>query len=275
MRRGSIGRWGTPTAPRTVKSTPLERWTSYPTSTSDSMTFWTFSSLAVCSITMTMDTLVSSSSRRPSASASASPGQPLQAPALVDDALEDAPHRPAVERAGVVPLRAVEDPLLPLGLVDGHPDLPLDPADLHRARRAAVQQLHELVVDLVDAPAQVVHLRLAPRARTRRPRPLGHRRGPRRLRGRLRRTLRLPPMSCSSAISPSPEVAPRVLLQEAHERAPDHHPVGHRRRLAHLLRRREAEAEGHRHARSAPAAARRAAARPPRAPAAPRSPRCG
>ena len=57
--RGSIGLCGTPTAPSTVKSTPLERWTSYPTSTSDSMTFWTCSSLAACSITMTMCTLVS------------------------------------------------------------------------------------------------------------------------------------------------------------------------------------------------------------------------
>ena len=41
MRRGSIGVCGTPTAPRTVKSIPLERWTSYPASTSASMTFWT------------------------------------------------------------------------------------------------------------------------------------------------------------------------------------------------------------------------------------------
>src|SRR4030042_2166562 len=113
MRRGSIGLWGPPPAPRTVKSTPLERWTAYPASTSASMTLWTFSSLAVCSITMTMDMLSLVSLRLLRLGLA---GEALEAPALVNDALEDTAHPPAVERAGVVPLRALEEPLPAGGL---------------------------------------------------------------------------------------------------------------------------------------------------------------
>ena len=155
MSLGSIGLVGTPTAPRTVKSTPLERWTSYATSTSASMTFWMFSSLAVCSITMTMDILSLPGFRRRSGQSGGTPvsgstlprlcsprgsrspsaprpgnapwkawsfpglpgvpaqidprfarvvhlaGEPLQAAALVDDALEHPPHRTASRGPGL------------------------------------------------------------------------------------------------------------------------------------------------------------------------------
>src|SRR5262245_33175288 len=125
------------------------------------MTFWTCSSLALCSITMTI-CVVSSLLRFRLALLFGLASQAFQPSALVDHALEDAPERVAVERARVVLLDAVEDPLLAVGLVDGHPDRALDAADLDRARRAAVQQLHQLVVDLVDAPPQIGDLGLPP-----------------------------------------------------------------------------------------------------------------
>src|SRR5512144_1512136 len=105
------------------------------------MTFWTCSSVAVCSITMTMT---------PSLLGFVD-GQPLQAPAFVDDSFEDALHRRGIQRSGVLAHHPLQDLGLALRGVDGQAQLGLEPPDLHRAGRAAVQQSHELRVDQVDA----------------------------------------------------------------------------------------------------------------------------
>src|SRR5687767_4850832 len=78
MARGSTGRRGEPTAPRTVWLTPLERCTSYPTSTSAAVTLWTCSSVAVRSITMTMASILSDIrvSRQPRQPPPAGAGRP-------------------------------------------------------------------------------------------------------------------------------------------------------------------------------------------------------
>src|SRR5688572_26366400 len=114
------------------------------------MTFCTCSSVAECSITMTMGSslllvrLLSVLDVR---------GQPLQAPALVDDSFEHAAHGHGVERTGVLAHDPLQDLRLALRRVDREPERALDAADLHRAGRPAVEQSHELGVYLVDAPA--------------------------------------------------------------------------------------------------------------------------
>src|SRR5207245_5614477 len=111
------------------------------------MIFWICSSVAACSITMTMSSslllfLVH--------------GEPLQPPALVDDSLEDAPDGGGIQRPGVLPHHPLQDPGLSLRRVDGQPEGALHLADLHRARRAAVEQPHQLLVDHVDAAPPLV-----------------------------------------------------------------------------------------------------------------------
>src|SRR5262249_10586364 len=155
---GSSGRRGTPTAPSTVKFTPVDRWTSYPTSTRVSMTFWTCSSVAECSITMTM------ASSFPFRFPVLVRGQPLQPSALVDDPLEHALHAPRVQGPGVLARDPLEDPGLALRGVDGQPQRALHLPDLHRPGGAGVDEAEELLVDHVDALAQAVDLGLAARS---------------------------------------------------------------------------------------------------------------
>src|SRR5262245_8444976 len=121
------------------------------------MTFWTCSSVAECSITITM------ASSFPFRFPVLVRGQPLQAPALVDDPLEHALDAPRVEGARVLARDALEDPGLALRGVDGQPQRALHLADLHRARGAAVHEPQELLVDHVDAPPQRLDLRLGAR----------------------------------------------------------------------------------------------------------------
>src|SRR5262245_29641323 len=123
------------------------------------MTFWTCSSVAECSITMTM------ASSFPFRFPVLVRGQPLQAPALVDDALEHALDAPRVQGARVLARDALEDPGLALGGVDGQPERALHLADLHRARGTAVHEAEELRVDHVDALAERVDLPLRARGR--------------------------------------------------------------------------------------------------------------
>src|SRR5262245_17246979 len=125
------------------------------------MTFWTCSSVAECSITMTMASLF------PFRFPVLVRGQPLQAPALVDDPLEHALHAPRVEGARVLARDPLEDPGLALRGVDGEPQRALHLADLHRARGAAVDEAEELPVDHVDALAEGVDLALRALGRTR------------------------------------------------------------------------------------------------------------
>src|SRR5262245_29305487 len=84
--------------------------------------------------------------------------EPLQAAALVDNAFEDPPHRGGVQGPGDLPGDPLQDLGLPLRGVDRQPQGGLQAADLHRARRAAVEQTHELVVDGVDAAAPLLDL---------------------------------------------------------------------------------------------------------------------
>src|SRR6185295_546702 len=111
------------------------------------MIFWICSSVADCSITMTMGSslllfLVD--------------GEALQAAALVDDSFEDALDRGRIQRPRVLPHHPLQDPGLPLRRVDGQAERPLHLPDLHRARRPAVEQPHQLLVDRVDAAAPLV-----------------------------------------------------------------------------------------------------------------------
>src|SRR5712691_8218309 len=98
------------------------------------MTFWICSSLAVCSITMTIEPSVSF----PSIAGSALPFRALarhtlQPPRLVDDPLEHPAHGHGIERPGIVPHHALQDPGLALRRVHGQAQPALDAADLHRA----------------------------------------------------------------------------------------------------------------------------------------------
>src|SRR5437762_99463 len=111
------------------------------------MIFWICSSVADCSITMTMVSslllfLVD--------------GQSLQAAALVDDSFEDAPHGGGIQRPRVLAHDPLQDPGLSLRRVDREAEGALHLADLHRARRAAVEQPHQLLVDHVDAAPPLV-----------------------------------------------------------------------------------------------------------------------
>src|SRR5712691_4036375 len=91
-------------------------------------------------------------------------GQALEAPRLVDHALEHALHRRRVEGPGIVAHDALQDPGLALRRVHGQPQPPLDAPDLDRAGGAAVEQAHELPVDEVDAaPPPIDLLVLVPR----------------------------------------------------------------------------------------------------------------
>src|SRR5437773_2459921 len=111
------------------------------------MIFWICSSVADCSITMTMGSslllfLVH--------------GEPLQAAALVNDSLEDAPHGRGIQRPRVLAHDPLQDPGLSLRRVDREAEGALHLADLHRARRTAVEQPHQLLVDRVDAAPPLV-----------------------------------------------------------------------------------------------------------------------
>src|SRR5262245_47668226 len=121
------------------------------------MTFCTCSSVAECSITITM------ASSFPFRFPVLVRGQPLQPAAFVDDPLKHALDAPRVERARVLARDALEDPGLALRGVDGQPERALHLADLHRAGGPAVHEAEELLVDHVDAPPQGVDLRLGPR----------------------------------------------------------------------------------------------------------------
>ena len=85
-----------PTAPSTVRSAPVDRWTSKPISVSLAMTFWTCASLARSRMTTTM--------AMPSFLGFGTFfGNPFQVPGLVDDALEQPLHRRLVQRTEVRP----------------------------------------------------------------------------------------------------------------------------------------------------------------------------
>src|SRR4029453_10805467 len=118
------------------------------------MTFWTCSSVAECSITMTM------ASSFPFRFPVLVRGQPLQAAPLDEDPLAPALHAPRVQRSRVLARDPLEDPGLALRGVDGQPQRAPDLADLHRAGGAAVHGAEELRVDHVDALAQAVDLGL-------------------------------------------------------------------------------------------------------------------
>src|SRR5262245_5935036 len=118
------------------------------------MTFWTCSSVAECSITITM------ASSFPFRFPVLVRGQPLQPPALVDDPLEHALHAPLVQGARVLPRDALQDPRFALRRVDGQPQGALHLADLHRAGGPAVDQAEQLLVDHVDALSEPVYLAL-------------------------------------------------------------------------------------------------------------------
>src|SRR5258708_7637121 len=97
------------------------------------MTFWTCSSVAVCSITMTMGSPLLIGPLRPLPPLSLAVGgavsaggnstalhtQALQAPALIDDPLEDPAHRQSVEGPRVLAHQSIQDPGLPLRGIDG------------------------------------------------------------------------------------------------------------------------------------------------------------
>ena len=130
--------------------------------------------------------------------------------------------------------------------------LPLDAADLDRAGRAAVQQLHQLVVDLVDAPAQVVDLRLAPLrgspvvGRPSRPAAAGRARRPGGSGGRVR----LPAyVVLVSHLTRAPRSPCGCSSRKRTRALPTTTPSATAAASSHLLRRREAEAERHRHVR--------------------------
>ena len=104
---------------------------------------------------------------------------------------------------------------LALGLIDRQARLVLEPPDFDGARHAHVQQPHELLVDDVDPPAQLLdtsglqppHILLYPRVEIRRRAGLG---------------------------------------DDADERAADHRRIGPPADFAHVLRLRDAEPRAHR-----------------------------
>src|SRR6185295_7076342 len=165
-----------PTAPSTVRVTPVDRCTSMPISTRRATTCSIWASVARSSITTTMASVSEKGAvplfhsllrKRGTAPFSARlrfrgfvlavNQSPLQPPRLVDDPLEQPRDRVGAERAfGRDAADVREHLLLALGLIDLDPELLLDPADLAGDARALVQQAHEHFVDAVDVVAQIV-----------------------------------------------------------------------------------------------------------------------
>src|SRR5437762_1369490 len=102
------------------------------------MTFWICSSVAECSITMTMGPSISFPSVASRTGLAVRTvrafrllrGQPLQPPRLVDDALEHPLDRRRIQGSGIVAHHPLQDPRLPLRRVHRQPQAPLDAADL-------------------------------------------------------------------------------------------------------------------------------------------------
>src|SRR2546428_8667624 len=172
-----------PTAPSTVRVTPVDRWTSIPISTRRATTCSICASLARSSITTTMASVASTPvgilyavfdviffrmrrgptpgavARRVHASQrlKAVNHTPLEAARFVDDALEQARDRVGPERPLACDAAHVfDDLLLALGLIDFDAERLLQPPDLARAARALVEQPDEDLVHAIDVVPQVV-----------------------------------------------------------------------------------------------------------------------
>src|SRR5579862_6408188 len=85
-------------------------------------------------------------------------GNAFQAARLVDDSLEETHHRGVVERTGVGPADLFEDLRLARRLIDGHAFALFDAADFERARRARVEQPHQVLVDRVNPLAKILEI---------------------------------------------------------------------------------------------------------------------
>src|SRR5207245_8068288 len=85
-------------------------------------------------------------------------GVTLERTCLIDDALEEATDGRVVERPAVRFHHVAEDFRLALRRPGWQIQFLLDVADLDRASRALVEQLHELLVNLVNALSPVVQL---------------------------------------------------------------------------------------------------------------------
>src|SRR5687768_10012843 len=81
---------------------------------------------------------------------------PLQPPVLVDHPLEQPLHRGVVERSRVYPLHVRQHFGFARRLVDLEPEELLDPAHFESARRPRAEQPDQQLVEIVDAPPQVV-----------------------------------------------------------------------------------------------------------------------
>src|SRR5262249_54766215 len=87
-------------------------------------------------------------------------GLALRAPRLVHHPLENPHDSVRIERTGQRCCRLshlCEDLLFAIRLIDRHAQVVLQAPDFHRARDAHVQEAHQLVVDHVDPPAQLLY----------------------------------------------------------------------------------------------------------------------
>src|ERR1043165_3247396 len=78
----------------------------------------------------------------------------LDAPRLVDDAFEQAPHGRDLQRSGRGLLDVLEDLLLAVGRVDREAEDAFELADLDGVFGALVEQAHEDFVDAIDGVAE-------------------------------------------------------------------------------------------------------------------------
>src|SRR5262252_977100 len=166
-----------PTAPSTVRVTPVDRCTSMPISTSRATTCSICASLARSSITTTMacvspfagvkfcTTVISfhrHARRRALLLVVKIPVDepPLEAARFVDDALEQPRDRVGTERAfGCDAADVREHLLLAFGLIHLGADLLLEPADLTGHAGAFIQQADQHFIHPVDVVSQIVERR--------------------------------------------------------------------------------------------------------------------
>src|SRR5579862_464650 len=141
-----------PTAPRTVCWAPVERWMSKPISINLLMACWVCSSVAPSCITTTM--LCHSLFLR----ILVLHGVPFERSCFVNNALKQPADGGVIQRA-LIRLHNVSQNLrLAFRLPGLHVQLFLDVTDFHRALRTVVEQLHQLLVNFVNALSPAVEI---------------------------------------------------------------------------------------------------------------------